>query len=80
MGKRCFVRKTGDILQPAREDDASLRTMRAAICEFSFSAQCQQNPIPQGGAVIKAEWLEYYEPGSKPSKFNMIVQSWDTAT
>ena len=79
LGKRYFVRKPGDILHPERESESSLRTTRAAIGEFSFSTQYQQNPIPLGGAMIRAEWLRYFEPGNEPAKFTSIIQRWDTA-
>ena len=39
----------------------------------------EQNPIPLGGAIVKTEWLRYYEPSELPTGFRMIVQSWDTA-
>jgi predicted phage terminase large subunit-like protein len=29
--------------------------------------------------MVKFEWFLGYEPGCQPAKFNMVVQSWDTA-
>jgi predicted phage terminase large subunit-like protein len=47
------------------------------IGEYNFASQYQQNPMPIGGAIVKAEWLKYYE--TLPSRFSFIIQSWDTA-
>ncbi len=79
LGRRYFVRKLGDILHPERESRKSLAASRRAIGEFSFAAQYQQNPIPLGGAIVKTEWLRYYELGEQPAKFAFVLQSWDTA-
>jgi phage terminase large subunit-like protein len=49
------------------------------MSEFSFASQYQQNPIPLGGAIVKTEWLRFYEPGEEPAEFWTILQSWDTA-
>ena len=29
--------------------------------------------------MVKTEWLRYYEPSDLPERFDIIVQSWDTA-
>ena len=79
LGRRTFTRKAGDILHPARENAVSLATTRRAISEFTFAAQYQQNPIPLGGAIVKTDWLQYYEPGEKPAQPWLTIQSWDTA-
>jgi hypothetical protein len=79
LGQRFFRRKAGDILHPARESAVSLANTRRAITAFSFAAQYQQNPMPLGGAIVKTDWLRYYEPGEQPSDFWQILQSWDTA-
>jgi len=79
LGRRFFRRKPGDILHPARESAQSLADTRRAISEFSFASQYQQNPIALGGAIVKTEWLRFYEPGEQPGKFPFILQSWDTA-
>jgi predicted phage terminase large subunit-like protein len=47
--------------------------------DYNFSSQYQQNPIPLGGAMVKTEWLRYYEPGELPQRFDIKIQSWDTA-
>jgi predicted phage terminase large subunit-like protein len=47
--------------------------------EYNFSSQYQQNPIPLGGAMVKVDWLRYYDPSDLPERFETIIQSWDTA-
>lgn len=79
LGKRYFVRRPGDILHPEREDAASLAATRSTSGEFTFAAQHQQSPVPLGGAIIKRDWLRYYEPADKPARFQLVIQSWDTA-
>jgi predicted phage terminase large subunit-like protein len=79
LGRRRFVRKAGDALQPERESKATLLNIRRTIGEYNFASQYQQNPTPLGGAIVKNEWLRHYDPGDLPSRFSFILQSWDTA-
>lgn len=44
-----------------------------------FSAQYQQAPVPEGGAMIKREWLKRYTALPQRAGKTYIVQSWDTA-
>jgi predicted phage terminase large subunit-like protein len=78
FGKRAFRRRQGEALHPERESLETLQEIRATIGEYNFSSQYQQRPIPVGGAIVKLDWLRYYEPGSEPH-FGQILQSWDTA-
>ena len=79
IGRRLFRRKAGEALQPGRESLSTLKNIRQTIGEYNFTSQYQQNPMPVGGAIVKAEWLRYYEPSDLPSRFDLILQSWDTA-
>lgn len=79
LGRRWFRRKAGEALQPERESLETLKNMRQNLGTYNFSAQYQQNPVPVGGAIVKTEWLRFYEPEELPSGFSLIVQSWDTA-
>jgi len=76
---RSFARRAGEALHPGREPLEALWIMRQTIGEYNFQSQYQQNPSPAGGAMVKREWLRFYEPGEQPSNFSRIVQSWDTA-
>jgi len=77
-GNRRFLRKAGEVLEPQRESKAVLAAIRRTLGEYNFASQYQQNPMPLGGAIVKTEWLTYYEPGDRP-KFSCVLQSWDTA-
>jgi predicted phage terminase large subunit-like protein len=79
LGKRLFQRQPGEVLHPARESLDTLSKIRREIGEYNFASQYQQNPTPLGGAVVRTEWIRYYEPGSEPGKFSFTFQSWDTA-
>ena len=43
-----------------------------------WSAQYQQNPTSEQGALVKREWWQVWE-GERPPPCEFIVQSWDTA-
>ena len=64
------------VLSPASRRGACIRrTSRSRpCCRLSrsigsdvFAAQYQQSPVPAGGAMIKRDWLRYYENMSCPS-------------
>jgi predicted phage terminase large subunit-like protein len=78
-GRRRFKRKVGEVLQPDRESRLTLEGIRATIGSYNFASQYQQCPVPLGGAIIKTEWLKFYDPGDIPERFICVVQSWDTA-
>lgn len=79
LGKRIDKRRPGDVLHAQRESRASLAQTRAAMTEFSFAGQYQQNPIPIGGNLVKRDWLKFYEVDEEPARFAAMIQSWDTA-
>jgi predicted phage terminase large subunit-like protein len=79
LGNRRFERKAGEVLQPDRESRLTLTGVRRTIGEYNFSSQYQQSPTPLGGAIVKTDWLRYYEPGDLPERFSSVLQSWDTA-
>lgn len=72
-----FVREPGEALHPEREPLDVLQEYRAALGEFSWSAQYQQAPVPLGGGMVKEEWWRTYS--NAPEAFDQIIQSWDTA-
>ena len=72
-------RKAGDALHPEREPLHVLERLRRTLGEYNFAGQYQQSPAPQGGGMVKFEWFKHYELGDQPAKFDMVIQSWDTA-
>jgi predicted phage terminase large subunit-like protein len=78
-GSYYFTRVPGDVLEPNRESRSTLGAIRRTIGEYNFASQYQQNPVPLDGAMIKRDWLKYYDPDERPSTFGCVLQSWDTA-
>jgi predicted phage terminase large subunit-like protein len=79
FGRRRFMRKTGEAIQPERESLQTLKTIRQSIGEYNFSSQYQQDPTPLEGAMVKTDWLRYYDVNSRPSRFSLVLDSWDSA-
>jgi predicted phage terminase large subunit-like protein len=72
-------RMPGDILHAMREPQEILERAKCELGEQAFLAQYQQSPVASGGMLFKSEWIRRYSPKELPSKFDRIVQSWDTA-
>lgn len=76
IGDVRFERTAGEALFAAREPLEVLERLKADIGSANFTAQYQQAPMKQVGAVLKPEWfvrapLPYEASGRR-------VQSWDT--
>ena len=76
---RHFHRRAGEALHPAREPLDVLQNIRETQGEYHFSGQYQQAPAPFGGGMVKVAWFKTYTTKELPSKFDLILQSWDTA-
>jgi hypothetical protein len=79
FGRRPFSRRVGEALHPERDSVATFKQLRRTHGEYVFASQYQQNPVPLEGAMVRTRWLRHYEPDERPSRFEDIVQSWDTA-
>jgi predicted phage terminase large subunit-like protein len=79
-GEYTHVRKAGEPLHPQRMSLAELEAMRVTVGSFVFAGQYQQDPVPQGGGLVKLEWFKTYQPDDLPTTSYQVVQSWDTAT
>jgi hypothetical protein len=59
--------------------------MKAVMGKWTYSAQYQQDPIPEGGAIFQREWFSHRfqrDPDTGlplGAKLRMVIQSWDTA-
>ena len=73
------VRQAGEALHPELESLDSLKALQRQIGS-DFAAQYQQSPVPPGGAMIRREWLRYYEKPPERTSATIIIQSWDTAS
>lgn len=72
------VRSKGEPIQPSRMGHVELDKARRRMGATAFSAQYQQQPVPDDGIVIRREWLRYYE--APPHEFDTVLVSWDTAS
>lgn len=79
FGAALFERKAGDALNPAYEPLDRLRDQEELEGPYYWSGHYQQNPMPMGGGIIKPEWFQQVPRSEFPQKFDMVVQSWDTA-
>jgi phage terminase large subunit-like protein len=79
VGHFLFERKIGDVLDPSRESHKTLLAIKELMGSYNFASQFQQDPAPVGGAMVKIEWLVYYDPEGRLPDFIFILQSWDTA-
>ncbi len=73
------TRKAGAALHPEREPLEVLEGLRQQLGSDLFSAQYQQSPVPEGGAMIKRVWIRRYATPPQRTSRSRIVQSWDTA-
>jgi predicted phage terminase large subunit-like protein len=78
-GTRKVQRRAGEALHPEREPLEVLAAIRSIQGEYNFSGQYQQEPAPLGGGMVKLAWFKTYKVGETPAKFDMVLQSWDTA-
>ena len=72
-------RQAGEALHPELESRESLEKERREVGSDVFGAQWQQSPVPPGGAMIRREWLRYYDKLPERTYRTKIIQSWDTA-
>jgi len=77
---RIHHRKVGDLLHRLRESQEDLDRLKAEMGSVLFAAQYQQDPVPEGGNIIRREFLQRYEGGKLDTSWGRIVQSWDTAS
>jgi predicted phage terminase large subunit-like protein len=69
-------REPGEALWPARFSIDDLERIRQTLGSSKFSALYQQDPMIEGGNVVRREWIRYYTEDPHPRR---VVQSWDTA-
>ncbi|MDT7040792.1 phage terminase large subunit [Candidatus Nitronereus thalassa] len=77
---RIWKRKPGSLLHPERESMEVLEAIQSMIGSYNFSAQYQQQPVPEDGNLIKWKWFQRYDTPPAFERGDKIVQSWDTAS
>lgn len=73
------TRRAAEALHPRYETISTLEKLRTEMGSGIFSAQYQQSPVPDGGGMIKREWLRYYDQLPERTYRTKVIQSWDTA-
>ena len=72
------IMPSGDPLWPEFWPIDQLESLKAELPVSKWSAQYQQDPTSEEGALIKREWWREWEHESPPP-CEAIIQSWDTA-
>ena len=72
------IMPSGDPLWPEFWPLDQLEALKAELPVSKWSAQYQQDPTSEEGALIKREWWREWERDSPPP-CEAIIQSWDTA-
>src|SRR6056300_179787 len=72
------IMPSGDPLWPEFWPIDQLEALKAELPVSKWSAQYQQDPTSEEGALIKREWWREWDKNSPPP-CEAIIQSWDTA-
>jgi hypothetical protein len=76
---RFHVRQPGDVLHPEREPRGVLDELKRSMGSLAFAAQYQQEPIAEGGNLVKWDWFQFYDKPPARNSQDQIIVSWDTA-
>lgn len=68
--------KEGELLWPKRFSEAAVKELEKMPLR-DRSAQLDQNPVPDGGAIIKKDWIRWYKPEEAPRRYQQKAQTWD---
>lgn len=77
MGTWRYARKAGEPLHAAREPLEVIERLKLDLGSANFSAQYQQAPLRQVGALVKREWFPRFDIHDE-REWEHVVQSWDT--
>ena len=69
---------SGNPLWPGFWSLEELEKLRSELPVSKWSAQYQQDPTSEEGAIVKREWWQRW-PEDNPPDCEFIIQSWDTA-
>jgi len=78
----------GELLWPERHSEAAVAELEREMMSRVAAAQLQQRPFPEGGNIIKREWIQWYDPTPDrrhpelvqlPESLHSEMQSWDFA-
>jgi predicted phage terminase large subunit-like protein len=69
---------SGNALWPEFWSLKELEAIKAELSVSKWSAQYQQNPTSEEGAIVKRDWWRVWER-EDPPPCDFLIQSWDTA-
>ena len=72
------IMPSGSALWPEFWTIEELEKLRAELPVPKWSAQYQQNPSSEEGAIVKRDWWKIWEE-EDPPECEFLIQSWDTA-
>ena len=72
------IMPSGKPLWPEFWSQEELDALKAELPVSKWSAQYQQDPTAEEGALIKREWWQEWD-SDRPPQCEAIIQSWDTA-
>jgi predicted phage terminase large subunit-like protein len=72
------IMPSGGSLWPEFWSEKELLALQSELPVAKWSAQYQQHPTSEEGALVKREWWKRWE-ADKPPQCDFIIQSWDTA-
>lgn len=73
------ARAAGEVLDPSREDLATLERIRRELGPRVFGPQYLQDVASAEGNIVRAHWFPRYEGAPEREVFRKVIQSWDTA-
>ena len=72
------IMPSGKPLWPEFWSQEELDALKAELPVSKWSAQYQQDPTAEEGALIKREWWQEWD-NNRPPQCEAVIQSWDTA-
>jgi predicted phage terminase large subunit-like protein len=79
VGKNRYHLRPAGALHPAREPLSVLAGVKRDLGTMTFAAQYLQNPVAEGGNLIKWQWFRSHDAPPPINSTDRIVVSWDTA-
>jgi predicted phage terminase large subunit-like protein len=74
-----YYRPAGELLQPERDTQETIASIKRDVGSRVWAAQYQQNPTPAEGNLIRAAWLARYDFAPGTRGFQRVVLACDPA-
>lgn len=69
----------GLLLCPDRFGPDEVLALKTALGPFSSAGQLQQNPVPEGGGIIKEAWWQMFPQKGEETIYTAVVSEWSEA-